>query len=261
MTFQFTILKLQLGFLIKQKINSVGAELPAMHFFQTTKSLSFVAASETEILNLMQSLYPSKSCGCDDIGNRIIKLYSAGIYQSFTKMINISFSLGQYPKQCRRANVVPLFKKGDRQLQINYRTVSLLPNLSKIAEKIVFSRVYNFLMDIGYLHIYQAGFGPGQSTTAQLTYMVHLIYEALECGKEVRAVFLDISKAFDKVWHEGLMWKLEYLGIRGRLLQWFASYLEDREKRVVIKGVCSSWEKNRSWSSPGLCYFYYILMT
>ena len=58
-----------------------------------------------------------------------------------------------------------------------------------------------------------------------------MIYKALEFGKEVRAVFLDIRKAFDKVWHQGLLWKLESLGTGGRLLQWFASYLELREQR------------------------------
>ena len=71
--------------------------------------------------------------------------------------------------------------------------------------------------------------------------MVHKIYEALEQGKEVRMVFLDISKAFDKVWHKGLFRKLESLGVRDPLLKWTKSYLSERTQRVVIDGQSSDW--------------------
>ena len=97
------------------------------------------------------------------------------------------------------ANVIPIFKKNDRQDKLNYRPVSLWTCLSKICEKIVFIRLYNFLLEIKFLTPFQSGFRPGDSTTNQLILISHKIYEALEQGKEVRMVFLDISKAFDKV--------------------------------------------------------------
>ena len=125
----------------------------------------------------------------------------------FTKFVNFSFALGQYPTAWKMANVVPIFKKGNSQLKVNYRPVSLLPCLSKICEKVVFVRLYNFLLEIGYLYKLQSGFRPGDSTVNQLLYFVHQIYCAFEAGKEVRMVFLDISKAFDKVWHAGLLKK------------------------------------------------------
>ena len=87
----------------------------------------------------------------------------------------------------------------------------------------------------------QSGFRPGDSTVNQLVYLVHKIYDAFEKGKEVRMVFLDISKAFDKVWHKGLLYKLESLGVRGSLLKWFESYLSNRKQRVVVDGQTSSW--------------------
>ncbi|CAB4015541.1 Hypothetical predicted protein, partial [Paramuricea clavata] len=141
------------------------------------------------------------------------------------------------------ANVVPIFKKGEPQLKVNYRPISLLPCLSKICERIVFIRLYNLLLEIGFLYKFQSGFRPGDSTVNQLLYFVHQIYCAFEAGKEVRVVFLDISKAFDRVWHAGLLKKLEAIGIRNPLLQWFESYLENRIQRVVIEGQSSEWEK------------------
>ena len=80
-------------------------------------------------------------------------------------------------------------------------------------KKIVFVRLYNFLIDIGYLYKFQSSFRPGYSTVSQLSYLVHQIYLELDSGKEVRVVFLDISKAFDRVWHAGLICKWEVLGV------------------------------------------------
>ena len=99
------------------------------------QSLLHVAASSDEVLNLLKGVDVSKACGHDGIGNRIIKLCANGLHSSFTKLINASFSLGQFPKQWKRANVIPVFKKDERYFKTNYRPVSLLPSLSKICEK------------------------------------------------------------------------------------------------------------------------------
>ena len=80
----------------------------------------------------------------------------------------------------------------------------------------------------------------------QLVYIVHRIHEALDRGNEVRAVFLDISKAFDKVWHEGLLLKLKCLGIDGALYKWFECYLSGRKQ-----GTCSSWKEITSGVPQG----------
>ena len=97
-------------------------------------------------------------------------------------------------------------------------------------------QLYNFLLDIGFLYTYQSGFRPGDSTINQLIYITHQIYLAFESGKEVRVTFLDISKAFDKVWHAELLKKLGSLGVRDPLLAWIKSYLTNRKQRVIIEG-------------------------
>ena len=96
-------------------------------------------------------------------------------------------------------------------------------------------------METGFLYKFQSGIRPGDSTIYQLIFLFHKIYEALEGGKEVRVVFLDRCKAFDKVWHAGLLHKSEALGVQSPLLQWFESYLCNRKQRVVIEGQCSDW--------------------
>ena len=82
---------------------------------------------------------------------------------------------------------------------------------------------------------------PGDSTTNQLVEIYNTFCKALDEGKEVRTIFCDISKAFDRVWHKGLLFKLQNVGISGCLLQWFSSYLSGRKQRVVIPGASSDW--------------------
>ena len=145
------------------------------------------------------------------------------------------------PKAWKKANVIPIHKKGDKDIVNNYRPISILPILSKVLERIVFKSVYNYLHVNQLLSMHQSGFRPGDSTVNQLVYMYHQFCEALDKKKDVRIVFCDISKAFDKVWHKGILYKLKKLGINGDLLNWFQDYLENRLQRVIIKGQMSWW--------------------
>ena len=215
------------------------------------KILSTIQTSTNEIEIIISNLDPSKACGHDKIGNKIIKMCIPGLLAPLTMLCNRSLLSGEFPSDWKKANVIPLFKKDDRQNKTNYRPVSLLPSLSKILEKVVFTSLYKFLLNINFLNPLQSGFRPGDSTVNQLIYLVHLIYEALELGKEVRMVFLDISKAFDRVWHKGLLYKLEKIGIRDPLLKWFRSYLSDRQQRVVIESQESEWLEIRAGVPQG----------
>ena len=89
----------------------------------------------------------------------------------------------------------------------------------------------------------QSGFRPSDSCVNQLIAITHEISEAFDCNPslEVRSVFLDISKAFDKVWHEGLLYKLKSMGISGELYNLLENYLSDRFQRVLLNGQASSW--------------------
>ena len=110
-------------------------------------------------------------------------------------------------------------------------------------EKIIFNNLYSYLETNNLITKNQSGFRPSDSTTNQLLYLVNEIHEAFENPKslEVRAVFLDISKAFDKVWHDGLIFKLKQNGISGSLLKLFENYLLNRKQRVVLNGTYSDY--------------------
>ena len=110
-------------------------------------------------------------------------------------------------------------------------------------EKIIFNNLYNYLNTNNLITKNQSGFRPGDSTTNQLLYLVNEIYEAFEDPNslEAWAVFLDISKAFDKVWHDGLIFKLKQNGVSGGVLKLFECYLSNRKQRVVINGSYSEY--------------------
>jgi sarcosine oxidase/L-pipecolate oxidase len=131
----------------------------------------------------------AKASGVDGIGNSLLEICANAIAPSLSKFFNISLNAGYFPSAWKFANVIPIFKKNDRQSKINYRPVSLLICLSKILEKIVFIRLYNFPLEINFFTPFQSGFRPGDSTVNQLVLIVHTIYEAFEQGKEVQAVF------------------------------------------------------------------------
>lgn len=139
---------------------------------------------------------------------------------------------GHYTAIWKKANVVPIHKKGNRQLKTNYRPISLLPICGKMFEKNIFDEIYKHLSQNDLISSNQSGYRPGDSTINQLLSITHEIYKAFEEHRETRAVFLDISKAFDKIWHEGLLLKLKVNGIDWPLFI----------QRVVLNGKTSSWE-------------------
>ena len=111
-----------------------------------------------------------------------------------------------------------------------------------LSSMILHKHLFNYVRDQDILTASQSGFIPGDSTVNQLTDIYNTFCKSLDEGKEVRAVFCDISKAFDRVWHEGLLFKLKSIGISDSLLLWFRDYLAGRKQRVVLPGAASSWK-------------------
>ena len=142
-----------------------------------------------------------------------------------------------------QANLTPIHKKGDKQLVKNDRPISLLPICGKIFEKIIFNQLYLFFTTNNLITKNQSGFRSGDSTTNQLLTLVNEIHESFDNRNnlEVRSVFFDISKAFDEVWHEGLIFKLKQNGVGGNVINLFGNYLSSRKQRVVINGKTSEY--------------------
>ena len=192
---------------------------------------------ENELLKIIRALKIHKAHGHDDISIRMIKICDKSLTKPLMLIFKKSIRSSCYP------NIIPVHKKNDKRLVNNYRPISFLPIFGKNFEKIIFNRIYNHLLKENILNPNQSGFRPSDSCINQLLAITHEIFKAFDCipPLEVRSVFLDILKAFDKFWHEGLIYKIKSMGISGELLNLLENYLTDRYQRVVLNGQTSSW--------------------
>ena len=141
------------------------------------------------------------------------------------------------------SKTIPIFKKGSRLQVCNYRPISLLSNLNKILEKLVFSRMYKFLEEYNCIYSLQFGFRAKHSTNHALIDITEKIRNALDNKNHVCGVFVDLQKAFDTVNHNILLSKLNHYGIRGTANDWLSSYLSNRSQYVSITGFDSTCQK------------------
>ena len=142
------------------------------------------------------------------ISIRMIKFCGISIWKPLEIIFQNFLRSSKFPSEWKKANVVPTFKKGDKQCIKYYRPVSLLPVCGKVFERLLSNNIFSFFFsENDLISPKKSGFRPGDSCTNQLLSIAHEILSAFDDGHEVRGVFLDISKAFDRVWHEGLLFK------------------------------------------------------
>ena len=157
------------------------------------------------------------------------------------------------------AEIVPLYKGGDESLSNNYRPISLLLTMSKVLEKVVYVRTYNFLEKNNILFNSQYGFRNKHSCNDAISELVGEITKNKERYMHTAGIFLDLSKAFDTLPHKILLNKLEKYGIRGNMQQWFKSYLNTRTLRVKCNvtssntPIKSDLQKNEIGTPQGSC--------
>ena len=222
---------------------SHNSTLPLVTSSVTNASLSFISVNDQDILNITHSLNINKAHGYDDISIRLLKICDSSIVKPLPIIFKNCLQSGSFLNNWKKSNFVPIHKKDDKQLLQNYRPVSLLPICGKIFERIIFNPIFEYLEKNSLLCPNQSGFHPFDSCENQLLSIVHDVYANFDQRQtlEMRANFLDISKAFDKVWHEGLLFKLEHIGISGNLLNLLKRFLSNRFQQVVLNGQCSSW--------------------
>ena len=180
-------------------------------------------------MSVIRKLDPNKAHGHDQISIRMLQLCDKAIAKPLHLVFSSCMDSGILPTEWKMANVVPVYKKDDKQNVKNYRPVSLLPIFGKIFERLIYKEMYSFFIENNLISQNQSGFKQGESCINQLVSITHDIYKSLDQGYEVRSVFLDISKAFDKVWHKGLLHKLEQNGINGPLLKILNDFLRGRK--------------------------------
>ena len=169
----------------------------------------------------------------------MIKICSKSVVIIFKNCINT----GTFPDIWKRLNIIPVHKKGDKQIVDDYRPVSFLPIFGKNLDKLLFTSLMDFLEENNLLNPNQSGFRSNDSSESQHLSIVHDIYSSFDCypSLEVRGRFLDISKAFDNVWHKELIYKIQSTGISGTTIKVIKSFLSGRFQLVLLNGQTSSW--------------------
>jgi len=205
-----------------------------------SNSFSFTVVSEDEVFKLLSSLNTAKSTGCDNISARFVKEGAVVLCTPLSYIINLSLTKAIVPSDFKMARVVPLFKKGSRSCEGNYRPVSILPVISKIFEKVVYKQFYKYLSDNDVIYKFQSGFRSSFSTDTALTYMCDKIRFDMDKGLYTGLVLLDLQKAFDTVDHQILLKKLSAVGANNFVVNWFSSYISERQQVVQVNGSLST---------------------
>jgi len=193
-----------------------------------------ISFSSSGIEKLLHNLKVKKAPGPDGISTRYLKEMANIISPCLRIIFTRSYETGVTPADWKRANICPIFKKGERYKASNYRPVSLTSIVSKIMEHCIVSNLLDHLEEHNILYPYQHGFRRKLSTETQLVTFMDQLTSLVGRGNQVDAVVLDFSKAFDKVCHRRLLHKLTYYGITGKNNKWIEAFLSGRNQQVVV---------------------------
>ena len=180
------------------------------------KRLNSFTINENDIFLIIKNLNADKAHGWDNIYIRMIQLCGKKIVLPLQLLFKSMLEEDIFPEDWKKSNVVPAHKKESKNLIKKYRPISLLHIFSKIFERLIFNSLFNYFMQNKLFTECQSSFIPGDSCVAQLLLITHEIYKNFDCNPP--AFTKEISKAFDKVWHEGLIFKLKTYGIDDDLL-------------------------------------------
>ena len=205
------------------------------------------------IVTIIRSLDPNKANGRDETTIRIMKMCPCSISKPLAILFRNCLERESFRKEWKKANIVPFHQKHGKQLIKNYRPVSLLLICSKISKKVIFNSLFKYLDDNNLFNSNQSSFWPGDFCVPQLLSITHDINKAFDTNPslDVRAVFLDLLKAFDRVWHDGLMYILKTLGICENYYGLINSFLNNRHQRVVLNDQLSKWSHIKAGAPQG----------
>ena len=207
---------------------------------QLTFNLEKITASE--VRRVLRTLPNKSSCGSDRISYQMIKEAGPGLVGPIVSLFNASLRLRKVPDEWRKSIIKPIFKGGrkDRRDPSSYRPIALTSCVARTMEKVLNARILEYLQKNSLLYEHQSGFQRNHSTISQLCFLAHQWTTALDGGKNVQSVFLDLSKAYDRASIPGLLSKLSLIGFSSSATEWFASFLTHREQCVLLDGTTSA---------------------
>jgi len=206
------------------------------------KSMFFNPITDSEVIKEIAKLNNRKAIGYGDIPVKLLKNCKHELGKRLAHIYNMSIDQGIFPKVMKIARVLPIYKSNERYMVQNYRPISVLSTISKVFERLVHKRLYQFLEKYELLYSRQYGFRNKRSTVHALIDVTEKIKTALDSDELAIGIYLDLKKAFDTVNHKILLEKMYNYGIRGQVYRWFSSYLSERQQFVQVNG-CDSQSK------------------
>ena len=172
----------------------------------TDKNLLFKCITEDYTIKLIGNLENKNRSGHDGISNKLLKTIKDDISQSLTIIINQMLTTGIFPEAFKLSKVIPLFKKGDSSLLVNYRPISLLPTTSKFFERVIDDQMYEYFNNFNLLDEQQYGFRKQHSTEYTAVKLMDHVSKEMEAGNIPANVYIDLSKAFDTLTFDILLY-------------------------------------------------------
>ena len=216
-----------------------------------TACVSDIDISIVEINKLLRGLKENTACGPDEIYAKMLRELADELALPLQILFHRSFNFSEIPEDWKCANVVPIYKGGGKTKPSNYRPISLTSLVCKLFEKMLKSVIQIHLESNDVLQSSQHGFRPGRSCLTNLLSFLDFTLGESDKGKKVSVIYLDFSKAFDKVPHGRLILALKQHGLDGLLLKWIQIWLTGRKQRVILNGTKSDWTSVESGVPQG----------
>ena len=232
----------KIGSQINQEAKDQSGQLDTEEFDDNRglhHSFYFTECTMDDITQAVKSI-KSNAAGVDGLNIKAFKAVAAYLLPVILYLVNLSVQKGVFPDELKRAKVIPLHKGGDKRDISNWRPISILPLFSKIYEKVVYKKIYEYMNSLGFLSDSQFGFRKGHSTVHAVHHLLDCVNSALENNLIPLTIFIDLKKAFDTVDFEVLLKRLRNLGIKDTALSWFRSYLCGRSMKVVMSDISSA---------------------
>ena len=205
------------------------------------QEFKFEMINEMQVMKIIKDMKPKSSYGIDELSNKLLKCIGPSVCKPLTLIINQSINSGVFPSKMKLAKIIPIFKKGDIHDLENYRPISLLPSTSKVIEKIMHLQIYDYFTNKNLLYKSQYGFRSKHSTEFAALELVDRLIKQMDENKVPLNVYLDLSKAFDTLDHEILLYKLKYYGFDNLSLNLMKSYMTERKQFVAINETMSEF--------------------
>ena len=196
--------------------------------------------STVEIIRVIKNM-ADKTGGVDNINKKVLVTLSSYIVMPLEHIFNLCFIYDKWPTGLKTANIIPIYKSGDKQFTTNYRPISLISNLAKVLEKLLHFRILRFIKKNNILFDNQFGFRKNIGTKEALAHITNILYSHVNMSLPTVVTYLDLGKAFDTVQYNILYKKLSIYGFRGKILNLIKSYLTGRKQSVIVNNVRSAY--------------------